>query len=219
MTWTHVSNFQLVRFYIQDFSRWLFLQWASPGDWGNRGDPEDSPTSISSSSQWRVQWSVRFRLWKMVSTLILLQSLRSSSLLQFLSEIFCLHLLAARCYVDDSNTCGDAKSSSFGAPFSWSCQACQSLANKGESLTSEREQMHEGVELSCGFKLFLIKLIKKLTKWNPSLNGRHFQLSSFSLRECNPKLTDFSPRLPPSHSRGDTTHPPAHHTNQDFTSK
>ena len=63
------------------------------------------------------------------------------------------------------------------------------------------------------------KIDKKLTKWNPSLNGRHFQLSSFSLRECNPKLTDFSPRLPPSHSRGDTTHPPAHHTNQDFTSK
>ena len=134
-------------------------------------------------------------------------------------KVVCLHLLTARCYVDDSNTCGDAKSSSFGAPFSWSCQACQSLAKKGESLTSEREQMHEGVELSCGFKLFLIKLIKKLTKWNPSLNGRHFQLSSFSLRECNPKLTDFSPRLPPSHSRGDTTHPPAHHTNQDFTSK
>merc|ERR1711942_83488 len=30
------------------------------------------------------------------------------------------------CYVDDGNNCPDARPSSFGAPYSWSCEACRS---------------------------------------------------------------------------------------------
>jgi hypothetical protein len=42
------------------------------------------------------------------------------------------------CYVEDSNSCRDARPSSYGAPYSWSCQACRSKAKeekgtKGES--------------------------------------------------------------------------------------
>ena len=29
------------------------------------------------------------------------------------------------CYVSDSNTCRDTRPSIFGAPYSWSCQACE----------------------------------------------------------------------------------------------
>ena len=50
----------------------------------------------------------------------------------------CPHFPISRCYVDDSNTCRDARPSSYGAPYSWSCQACRSKAKeeKGECLTS-----------------------------------------------------------------------------------
>ena len=31
----------------------------------------------------------------------------------------------SRCYVDDTNTCSDSKSSTEGAPYNWSCLACK----------------------------------------------------------------------------------------------
>ena len=156
MTWTHVSHFQLVRFL---HSR--FFQVAVPA-MGISRRLKKSRRSGRFSNVHLFLLTVASAMKCQVQTVESGQYSYVASIFKifFPSAIPFWNFLAARCYVDESNTCGDAKSSSFGAPFSWSCQACQSLAKKGESLTSEREQMHEGVELSCGFKLFLIKLIK-----------------------------------------------------------
>ena len=44
-------------------------------------------------------------------------------LLLFLSPSF--DCLAHRCYVDRNNNCPDARPSSWGSPYPWSCQACR----------------------------------------------------------------------------------------------
>ena len=42
------------------------------------------------------------------------------------------HLLNSfcRCYVEDDSSCRDARPSSYGAPWSWSCQACRSRSKE-----------------------------------------------------------------------------------------
>ena len=37
-----------------------------------------------------------------------------------------------RCYVGASNTCPDARTSVYGAPYSWSCQACRNKKKEDE---------------------------------------------------------------------------------------
>jgi len=49
------------------------------------------------------------------------------------------------CYVDDSNTCRDARPSSYGAPYSWSCQACRSKAKEEKGTKGELEQAAEKI--------------------------------------------------------------------------
>merc|ERR1712181_53272 len=42
------------------------------------------------------------------------------------------------CYVDDSSSCRDARPSSYGAPHSWSCQACRSKAKEEKAVKEEK---------------------------------------------------------------------------------
>ena len=46
------------------------------------------------------------------------------------STVICFEF--TRCYVGDSNTCSDARTSVKGAPFSWSCQACRNKKKEDE---------------------------------------------------------------------------------------
>ena len=102
---------------------------------------------------WRNQLLVMIQKWKKVHIILVVQQsnafnrLYEKSHSQFYKYFFRywhLHIFlgcGTWCYVNSGTSCYDARPSSYGAPYEWSCQACRNKKNQNETNDEGRKNV------------------------------------------------------------------------------